>query len=70
MDVSVPAGNRGSLYLCFDNPVDKEEGSMSTTVIATLILIGLFLVLVFLRVPIVYAIGIASIWGLTPCRWR
>lgn len=34
---------------------------MSTTVIATLILIGLFLVLVFLRVPIVYAIGIASL---------
>ncbi|MDY4530646.1 MAG: TRAP transporter large permease [Enterocloster aldenensis] len=34
---------------------------MSTTVAATLLLIGLFLVLVFLRVPIVYAIGIASL---------
>lgn len=34
---------------------------MSTTVIATLILLGLFLALVFLRVPIVYAIGIASL---------
>lgn len=33
---------------------------MSTTVIATLLLVGVFLALVFLRVPIVYAIGIAS----------
>ena len=34
---------------------------MTTASIATLILIGLFLVLVFLRVPVVYAIGIASL---------
>lgn len=34
---------------------------MSTTVVATLILVGLFLALVFLRVPIVYAIGMASL---------
>ena len=34
---------------------------MSTTVIATLLLVGVFLALVFLRVPIVYAIGIASL---------
>ncbi|MCB7321009.1 TRAP transporter large permease [Lacrimispora sp. 210928-DFI.3.58] len=34
---------------------------MSTTVIATLMLVGIFLALVFLRVPIVYAIGIASL---------
>lgn len=34
---------------------------MSTTVTATLILVGVFLVLVFLRVPIVYAIGISSL---------
>lgn len=34
---------------------------MSTTVIATLMLAGIFLALVFLRVPIVYAIGIASL---------
>ncbi len=34
---------------------------MSTAAIATLILIGVFLVLVFLRVPIVYSIGIASL---------
>lgn len=34
---------------------------MSTTVIATLMLLFIFLALVFLRVPIVYAIGIASL---------
>ncbi len=34
---------------------------MSTAVIATIMLIGIFLVLVFLRVPIVYAIGAASL---------
>ena len=34
---------------------------MSTTAIATLILVGVFLVLVFLRVPIVYSIGVASL---------
>lgn len=34
---------------------------MSTTVIATLLLVGIFLALVFLRVPIVYAIGVASL---------
>lgn len=34
---------------------------MSTTVIATLMLVGIFLALVFMRVPIVYAIGIASL---------
>ena len=34
---------------------------MSTTAIATIILVGVFLTLVFLRVPIVFAIGIASL---------
>lgn len=34
---------------------------MSTATIATIILIGVFLLLVFLRVPIVYSIGIASL---------
>ena len=34
---------------------------MSTTAIATLILLGVFLLLVFLRVPVVYAIGTASL---------
>ncbi len=34
---------------------------MSTTTIAALMLIGIFLLLVFLRVPIVYAIGMASL---------
>ncbi|MBQ9720955.1 MAG: TRAP transporter large permease, partial [Oscillospiraceae bacterium] len=34
---------------------------MSTTAIATLILVGVFMALVFLRVPIVYSIGIASL---------
>ncbi len=34
---------------------------MTQTMIATILLIGLFLVLVFARVPIVYAIGIASL---------
>ena len=47
---------------------------MSTTVIATLILLGLFLALVFLRVPIVYAVLrhwlILFIWESIPCRWR
>ena len=34
---------------------------MSTTAIATFLLIAIFIVLIFLRVPIVYAIGIASL---------
>jgi tripartite ATP-independent transporter DctM subunit len=34
---------------------------MSTSTIATIILVGLFLLLVFLRVPIVYAIGMACL---------
>ena len=34
---------------------------MTTATIATIILIGVFLLLVFLRVPIVYSIGIASL---------
>lgn len=34
---------------------------MTTTAIATLILLGVFIVLVFLRVPVVYSIGIASL---------
>ena len=34
---------------------------MTTATIATIILVGVFLLLVFLRVPIVYAIGIASL---------
>lgn len=34
---------------------------MSTTTIATILLLGVFLVLVFLRVPVVYAIGVASL---------
>ena len=34
---------------------------MTTASIATLILIGVFLLLIFLRVPVVYAIGIASL---------
>lgn len=34
---------------------------MSTASIATLLLLGIFLVLVFLRVPVVYSIGIASL---------
>ena len=34
---------------------------MNTTVIATILLVGIFLVLVFLRVPVVYAIGTASL---------
>lgn len=34
---------------------------MSTATIATIILLGVFLLLVFLRVPIVYSIGIASL---------
>ena len=47
---------------------------MSTATIATILLLGVFLVLVFLRVPVVYAIGVAlcwisSIWASTPCRW-
>ena len=33
---------------------------MSTATIATILLLGVFLVLVFLRVPVVYAIGVAS----------
>lgn len=48
---------------------------MSTTAIATIILVGVFLTLVFLRVPIVFAIGIASLidffyLGINPVRWR
>lgn len=34
---------------------------MSTAAIATLILIGVFILLIFLRVPVVYSIGIASL---------
>ena len=34
---------------------------MTTATIATIILVGVFLVLIFLRVPIVYAIGVASL---------
>ena len=34
---------------------------MSTATIATILLLGVFLVLVFLRVPVVYAIGVASL---------
>lgn len=34
---------------------------MTTTMIATLILVGVFLALVFLRVPVVYAIGTSSL---------
>ncbi len=34
---------------------------MTTTTIATIILLGVFLLLVFLRVPVVYAIGAASL---------
>ena len=34
---------------------------MTTASIATLILVGVFLLLVFLRVPVVYSIGIASL---------
>lgn len=34
---------------------------MSTAAIATLILIGVFVLLIFLRVPVVYSIGIASL---------
>lgn len=48
---------------------------MSTTAIATIILVGVFLTLVFLRVPIVFAIGIASLIDFfylasIRCRWR
>ena len=47
---------------------------MSTATIATILLLGVFLVLVFLRVPVVYAIGVASLLDFfylasTPCRW-
>ena len=36
-------------------------GEMTAASVATIILIGVFLLLIFLRVPVVYAIGIASL---------
>ena len=47
---------------------------MSTATIATILLLGVFLVLVFLRVPwympLVWLLcWISSIWASTPCRW-